>query len=76
MDAQVLSANREIVLEGIEGNAVEIAAEIACRDAQTVELNVLRSPGKEEFTRIAFYPHRGYVDWDRSDGSTRRAIAW
>ena len=36
-----------------------------------VELNVLRAPGREELTRIAFYRHRGYVDWERSDGWTR-----
>jgi len=59
------------VLDGVGGNAIEIAAEIDPQDAQTVELNVLRSPGKEEFTRITFYKHRGYVDWDRSDFWTR-----
>ena len=67
----VLPANREVVLEGVDGNAIEIAAEIDPRNAQMVELNVLRSPGKEEFTRIAFYRQRGYVDWDRSDGWAR-----
>ena len=71
VEARVLPANLEVVLDGIGGNAVEIAAEIDPQDAQTVELNVLRSPGKEEFTRIAFYKHRGYVDWDRSDGWAR-----
>ena len=71
VDAQVLPANREVVLDGVGGNVVEIAAEIDPQAAQTVELNVLRSPGKEEFTRITFYPHRGYVDWDRSDGWAR-----
>ena len=30
-----------------------------------VELNVLRSPGREEFTRIAFYRERGFRSWDR-----------
>ena len=33
-----------------------------------VELNVLRSPGKEEFTRIAFYRERGYRNWERYAG--------
>lgn len=66
--AQALPANREVVLEGIGGKAIEINAEIDPGAAQMVELNVLRSPGKEEFTRIAFYPQRGYVDWDRSHG--------
>ncbi len=69
--ARVLPANREIVLDGVGGNAVEIAAEFDPQDAQTLELNVLRSPGKEEYTRIAFYRDRGYVDWERSDGWTR-----
>ncbi len=69
--ARVLAANREVVLDGVRGKAVEIAAEIDPRNAQMVELNVLRSPGREEFTRIAFYKHRGYVDWDRSDGWAR-----
>jgi beta-fructofuranosidase len=69
--ARTLPANREVVLEDVQGNVMEIAAEIDIRSAQTVELNVLRSPGREEFTRITFYRNRGYVDWDRSDGWTR-----
>lgn len=69
--AQVLPANQEVVLAGVGGKAVEIAAEIDLQNAQMVELNVLRSPGKEEFTRIVFYRDRGYVDWDRSDGWAR-----
>ena len=68
---QVLRANQEIVLEGVGGSAIEIDAEIDTAGAQMVELNVLRAPGKEEFTRIAFYRGRGYVDWDRSDGWAR-----
>jgi beta-fructofuranosidase len=71
VEARVLPANREVVLDGIQGNAIEVVAEIEPQDAQTVELNVLRSPGREEFTRIAFYRDRGYVDWDRSDGWAR-----
>lgn len=57
-----LEANKEIVLEEIEGNAMEILAEIDPKGAQMVELNVLRSPNREEFTRIAVYPFRGYSD--------------
>ena len=68
---QTLPANREIVLDGVGGDAIEIAAEIDLGQAQMVELNVLRAPGKEEFTRIALYRQRGYVDWDRSDGWAR-----
>ena len=50
---------------------MEIDLEIDTAGAQMVELNVLRAPGKEEFTRIAFYRGRGYVDWDRSEGWAR-----
>lgn len=63
-----LPANREIVLDEIRGNAMEISAEIDVADTNVVELNVLRSPGGEEATRIAFYRHRGYRNWQRYDG--------
>ena len=71
VEARTLPANREVILEGVAGNAVEIAAEIDTGSAQMVELNVLRAAGKEEYTRIAFYRRRGYIDWDRSDGWAR-----
>jgi beta-fructofuranosidase len=57
--ARTLPANEEIVLEGIKGNAMEILMEIDPQNAPMVELNVLRSPHKEEYTRIAFYKDRG-----------------
>lgn len=60
IEPMTLEANEEIVLEGIEGSAMEIQAEIDPKDAQMIELNVLRSPDREEYTRIAVYPHRGY----------------
>ena len=63
-----LPANREIVLEGVRGNALEIVAEIDPKNAPMIELNVLRSPGREEFTRIGFYKQRGYRDWERYTG--------
>jgi beta-fructofuranosidase len=69
--AQPLPASQEVVLEAVGGKAVEIAAEIDLGSAQAVSLDVLRSPGREEYTRITFYPQRGYVDWDRSDGWAR-----
>jgi len=55
-----LPANQEFVLENIRGNAMEIVAEIDARKAQMFEMNVLRSPNKEEYTRIAFFRGRGY----------------
>ena len=55
----VLPANQEVVLEGIEGNAMELNVEIYPQSAPMVELNILRSPDREEFTRIAFFKDRG-----------------
>ena len=60
INAMVLPANKEIVFNSIRGNAMEIEAEIAIEDAPMVELNVLRSPNKEEYTRIAFFKERGF----------------
>ncbi len=70
-----LPANRELVLDGIQGNAVELMAEIDTNDAPLVELNVLRSPAKEEFTRIAFYRERGFRNWERYNGWARDKLA-
>ncbi|MDE0223772.1 MAG: glycoside hydrolase family 32 protein [Gammaproteobacteria bacterium] len=61
-DARELPANQEVVLEGVRGDALEIRATIAPGPASMLELDVLRSPGREEFTRIAFYRDRGYRD--------------
>ena len=56
-----LPANKEIVLKGISGNAMEIYAEIDPKNAQLIEMNVLRSPNKEEYTRIIFYKEKGFA---------------
>jgi beta-fructofuranosidase len=63
-----LPANKDIVLESIRGNAMEIIAEIDPKEAPTIEVDVLRSPNKEEFTRISFFKQRGYRDWERYAG--------
>jgi len=55
-----LPANEEVVLDNIKGNAMEIAAEIDPENAPMVEMNVLRSPDRQEFTRIMFFKDRGY----------------
>ena len=60
IDDTVLPANEEVVLEGVSGNAMELIVEIDANDAPMVELNVLRSPDREEYTRIAFYKDRGF----------------
>ena len=47
------------MLDQVNGNAMEIVAEIDCKDAPMVEMNVLRSPNEEEVTRIMFFKERG-----------------
>ena len=60
--AQTLPANEEVVMAGLTGNALEIQADVAPDRESMLELNVLRSPHKEETTRIAFFRDRGYRD--------------
>lgn len=55
-----LPANKEVVLQNIKGNAMELNLEIDSKMAPMIELNVLRSANKEEFTRIAFFRGRGF----------------
>jgi len=66
-----LPANQEIVLDNVRGKSMEIVAEIEHCGAPVVEMNVLRSPNREEFTRIAFYYHRGYNRHRRGLGGER-----
>ena len=47
---------------GLEGNAYEMQVDIQPSDASMVELSVLQSPEREEFTRISVYRERGYPD--------------
>ncbi len=67
-----LPANKEIVIEKIKGNSMELVTEIDCQSAQMLELNVLRSPGKEEVTRVVFYPERGYKRREFTDKRSGR----
>ncbi len=55
-----LPANKEIVLNNIKGNTMELNVEIDLKMSPMIELNVLRSPNKEEFTRVAFFRGRGF----------------
>jgi beta-fructofuranosidase len=69
-----LPANREVVLSGIGGNALELSAEIDTRHAQLVELFILRSPDREEYTRIALYRERGYRSKPWSPSKERASV--
>jgi beta-fructofuranosidase len=54
--AQVeLPANEEMVLNGISGNMLELGVEIDPREAQQIELTLLRSHDAQERTRIIFF---------------------
>lgn len=59
LDEFTLEANKEMVLERIEGNSMEILVEADAKNTSSFEINVLRSPDKQEYTRIAFYKERG-----------------
>lgn len=54
-----LPANEDVILENIEGNTMEFIAEIDPKSAQAIEIELLRSPGGEERTRILIQPERG-----------------
>jgi beta-fructofuranosidase len=71
----VLPANEEVVLETVSGNTLEIIATIAAKELPLVEMNVLRSPGKEEFTRIAFFRERGYHNRGHREGGRQSLIS-
>ncbi len=59
IDRMIIPPNKEIILNEIKGNAIEIVTEINPMNSQMVEINVLRSKEREEFTKIAFYKDRG-----------------
>ena len=60
VDAMELAINTEVVLEKVNGNAMEINAHIDPTNSQMIELKVLRSPNEAEYTRILYQPYAGY----------------
>ena len=56
----VLPANRELVLDDIRGNAIELQITLDPKHASLFEVDVLRSANREECTRICFFNKRGY----------------
>jgi beta-fructofuranosidase len=59
LDEFTVEANKEMVLDRIEGNSMEILVEADAKNSSSFEINILRSPDKQEYTRIAFYKERG-----------------
>lgn len=62
-----LPANKEIVINEIKGNSMEILLEVPPSRAQNFEMNVLRSPNKQEYTKITFLRKRGFYPGRRYD---------
>ena len=54
-----IKGNSEIVFDQVSGNAIELSLEVETNGAPLIELDVLRSPDQQEYTRIAFYRDRG-----------------
>jgi beta-fructofuranosidase len=55
-----LPANKEVVFKNIKGNTTEISAEFDMKNSQMIEMNVLRSPKNEEYTRIIVYKEKDF----------------
>jgi beta-fructofuranosidase len=55
-----LPANEEVVLDNIKGKSMEVRALIDPKEAQMIEVSVLRSTNRQEHTTIAVFPYRGY----------------
>ncbi|MBF89912.1 MAG: glycosyl hydrolase family 32 domain protein [Candidatus Marinimicrobia bacterium] len=88
VESMDLPANKEIVLDGINGKSMEIMAEIDLNHPEkdenapwynrqaptTIEMGVFRSSTREEVTRILFTKGTGYRSaYLRRFGSTRRS---
>jgi beta-fructofuranosidase len=71
----LLPANEEVVIEGVTGNSMEICATIAAKHLPMVEMNVLRCPDGQEFTRIAFFRERGYRNRGHREGGRHSLIS-
>lgn len=71
---QKIPANQEIVFAGVEGSTIELELEIDTSDSPAVVVDVLRSPDRQEITRITFYRNRGLkpISLDGHNASTPR----
>ena len=58
--ATALPANEDVPIDGVYGDAIELAVKIDPKDAREVCVKVLRSPDDEEYTAIQFYRQGGF----------------
>ena len=63
---RVIEANKDTLLPELEGNVVEMEIEIDLKRCKALELDVLASPGKQEYSRIVFYREAGHVQKART----------
>ena len=61
----VVAPNQELVLDEIGGDAIELNMEVDPMRASLFEVDVLRSPSRDEYTRICLYHRRGFKYRDR-----------
>ena len=67
----VVTADREVVLEDIEGSAIELSIDVNPKLSSLFEVDVLRSPNREEYTRICLYHRRGFKYREPYPGDVR-----
>jgi len=68
VETMTLPANKDVVIESVRGNAIELLAVIDPQKASMVEMDVFRSADAEEVTRIVFFKDRGYFTHDPEKG--------
>lgn len=56
-----LPAGEEVVLDGIDGSSMELHMEFG-EKTPNLEIDVLRDPSKNEYTRLVFFRRKGYAD--------------
>ncbi len=66
-----LPANQSIELTQAKGTAKEIVMKVDMRKSNFIELNVLASPDKKEYTRVMFYKNGGFPERDIDNGRGR-----
>ncbi|ERJ59898.1 hypothetical protein M472_14090 [Sphingobacterium paucimobilis HER1398] len=66
-----LPANEFVEMKQGTGSAKEIVMKVDMKKSNFIELNVLSSPDKKEYTRIMFYKNGGFPERDIKNGRGR-----
>jgi beta-fructofuranosidase len=56
-----LPAGKDVLLDGAEGNAIELALSVDTGEARSVTVETLRSPDRQEYTSITWYRDAGWA---------------